>query len=140
MVTQNYQGVQNHETWFTSRTHSSNCNGDVTILRGGAGISKVVRPLQIKDHSCMCTGGGSTASSGLRHIASSCTSYTHVYLATRECRCSPVGPRRAPDPPAIERERLYEKRVHAGESRAHVGHLAQSSCPQTVSAVWKRGE
>ena len=32
MVTQNYQCVQNHETWFTSRTHSSNCDGDVTIL------------------------------------------------------------------------------------------------------------
>ena len=40
-----------------------------------------------------------TASSGMRHIASSCTSYTHVYLATRGCRCSLVGPRRAPDPP-----------------------------------------
>ena len=24
---------------------------------GGAGISKVVRPLQIKDRLCMCTGG-----------------------------------------------------------------------------------
>ena len=32
MVTQNYQCVQNHETWFTSRTHSSNCDGDVTML------------------------------------------------------------------------------------------------------------
>ena len=29
-----------------------------------------------------------TASSGMPHIASSCTSYTHVYLATRGCRCS----------------------------------------------------
>ena len=27
------------------------------LCRGGAGISKVVRPLQIKDQSCMCTGG-----------------------------------------------------------------------------------
>ena len=26
--------------------------------RGGAGISKVVRPLQIKDQLYMCTGGG----------------------------------------------------------------------------------
>ena len=26
--------------------------------RGGAGISKVVRPLHIKDDSCMCKGGG----------------------------------------------------------------------------------
>ena len=25
--------------------------------RGGAGISKVVRPFEIKDHSCLCTGG-----------------------------------------------------------------------------------
>ena len=37
-----------------------------------------------------------TASSGMHHIASSCTSYTQVYLATRGCLCSPVGPRRAP--------------------------------------------
>ena len=29
-----------------------------TPVRGGAGISKVVRPLQIKDHPCMCTAGG----------------------------------------------------------------------------------
>ena len=57
-------------------------------------------------------GGGGEVYSGLRHIASSCTSYTHVYLATRGCRYSPVGPRRAPDPPAIERERLYEKPVY----------------------------
>ena len=28
------------------------------------------------------------ASSGMHHIYSSCTSYTHVYLATRGCRCS----------------------------------------------------
>ena len=27
-------------------------------------------------------------SSGMHHIASSCTSYMHVYLATRGCRCS----------------------------------------------------
>ena len=39
---------------------------------------------------------GTTASSGMHHIASSCTSYTHVYLAKRGCRCSLVGPRRAP--------------------------------------------
>ena len=32
MVTQNYQCVQNHETWFTSRTHSSNYDGVVTML------------------------------------------------------------------------------------------------------------
>ena len=37
-----------------------------------------------------------TASSGMCHITSSCTSYTHVYLAKRGCRCSLVGPRRAP--------------------------------------------
>ena len=32
MVTQNYQCIQNHETRFTSRTHSSNDDGDVTML------------------------------------------------------------------------------------------------------------
>ena len=30
----------------------------VALDRGGAGISKVVRPPQIKDHSCMWKGGG----------------------------------------------------------------------------------
>ena len=29
----------------------------VHFLRVGIRISKVVRPLQIKDHSCMCRGG-----------------------------------------------------------------------------------
>ena len=41
----------------TARIHCmdlSNCS------RGGTGISKVVRPLQIKGHSCMYGGGGST--------------------------------------------------------------------------------
>ena len=32
MVTQNYQCIQNHETWFILRTHRSNCNRDVTML------------------------------------------------------------------------------------------------------------
>ena len=32
MVTQNYHCIQNHETRFTSRTHSSNYDGDVTML------------------------------------------------------------------------------------------------------------
>ena len=57
-----------------------------------------------------------TASRGMRHIASSCTSYTHVYLATRGCRCSPVGPRRAPDPPVKERERLRETRTRTAKA------------------------
>ena len=30
----------------------------LTNARGGTGISKVVRPLQIKDHLCMCTAEG----------------------------------------------------------------------------------
>ena len=41
-----------------------------------------------------------TASSRMCHVASSCTSCTHVYLATRGCRWSLVGLRQAPDPPA----------------------------------------
>ena len=42
----------------------------------------------------------------------------------RGCRCSLVRPRRAPDPPAKERERLRElrelrvKRIHAGQLKA----------------------
>ena len=109
-------------------------------IRGGTGISKVVRPLRIKDHSCMWKGGGGLLQDvecGMRHIASSYTSYTHVYLATRGCQCSMVGPRRAPDSPAKDRND-YKKHIHAGERRASVGHLAQSSGPQTVSAVWER--
>ena len=47
---------------------------------------------------------------------------THLYLATRGCRCSPVWPRRAPDLLVKERND-YEKRVQAG--RACVAHLAQ---------------
>ena len=58
----------------------------------------MVGPLQLKDDSC--TGGSlcnrptcrarhrTTASNGMHQIASSCTSYTDVYLATRGCRCS----------------------------------------------------
>ena len=34
--------------------------------RGGAGISKVVRPLQIKDHSCMYRGGGGSTTDNVR--------------------------------------------------------------------------
>ena len=32
MWSQNYQCVQNHETWFTSKTRSSNCDGIFTML------------------------------------------------------------------------------------------------------------
>ena len=58
--------------------HTCEC---VLCVRGGAGISKVVRPLQIKDQLYMCIGGGgggmrkgrlrssTTASSGMRHIS-----------------------------------------------------------------------
>ena len=31
--------------------------GNFYIYRGGAGISKVVRPLEMKGYSCMCTWG-----------------------------------------------------------------------------------
>ena len=43
-----------------------------------------------------------------------------VALASRRCGYSLIGPRRAPDPSAKERERLYEKRVHAGQRRVCV--------------------
>ena len=39
----------------------------------------------------------------------------------------------APDPQTKERERLYEKRKHAGQGRACVGHLSQLSGPQSGS-------
>ena len=61
-------------------------------------------------------------------------------IKMRGCQCSPVGPRRAPDPPAKERERLYTRNAYtqgkaAKGELAYIGHLAQSSRPQTVSAV-----
>ena len=126
-----------------------------------AGISKVVRPLQIKDHSRMCMGGGgrvynrqcaavkttcevkmqlykkhlnlrgTTASSGMYHIANSCMLYTHVHSATRGCRCSLVGPRRAPDLPTntCKRERLRETRTHKAKAslREIPGPIVSSS-------------
>ena len=36
----------------------------IWYCRGGAGISRVVRPLQIKDHSCMCKGRGGVSTTG----------------------------------------------------------------------------
>ena len=70
-----------------------------------------------------------TASSGMRHIASNCTSYTHLYLATHGCRCSPVGPRRAPDQPVKERERLRETRTRTAKAslRGTPGPIVSSS-------------
>ena len=56
----------------------------------------------------------------------------------RGCRCSPVGARLL-----IRQQKIvddYEKRIHAGQRRVCVGHLAQSSHPQTVSAVWERDQ
>ena len=61
----------------------------------------------------------STASSGMRHIASSCTSYKHVYLATCGCRCSQVGLRRAPDLPAKVRKWLRETRICRAKASLH---------------------
>ena len=40
----------------------------------------------------------------------------------------------------IHRRNDYEKHVHAGQRRACVGHLAHSSRPQTISAVWERDQ
>ena len=74
-----------------------------------------------------------TASSAMCHIASTCMSYMHVYLATHGCQCSPVGPRRAPDPPAKVQERLRETctcRVKASmrETRAAGPIVSSSDC------------
>ena len=82
--------------------------------RGGAGISKGVRPLQINDRCCMWRGGD------LQQAAVRTTCRIEI----RGCRCSPVVPRRAlPDSPGKKRERS----VHKGQRRACVGHLAQLS-------------
>ena len=63
----------------------------------------------------------STVSSGMRHTASSCTSniYTHVYLATYECRCSLVGRRQAPDPRS---------------ARKRAGKIIQETCTHRAKA------
>ena len=53
-----------------------------------------------------------------RTTASAPYCYTYLYLASRRCRYSLIGPRRAPDPPA--KERLYEKRILAGQRRVCV--------------------
>ena len=81
----------------------------------------MVRPLQIKDHLCMWEGGGV---------------YNRQYAAVnatcgfkmRGCRCSPVGPCRAPDPSAEERERLRELRT----SRAVKSELAWNIWPNRL--------
>ena len=58
MVTQNYQCVQNHETWFISRTHSSTCDGDVTILKH---VFRNLNPCCIQWYKFRgCWGKGST--------------------------------------------------------------------------------
>ena len=44
-------------------------------------------------------------------------------IKIRGCRCSPVGPRRAPDPPAKERERLYTRNAYT-QGKAAKGELA----------------
>ena len=54
-------------------------------------------------------------------------------IKMRGCWCSPFRPRRAPRWQKSMND--YEKHRHAGQRRACVGHLTQSSRPQTVSAV-----
>ena len=134
-----FHAATHHYVYSSSKTSDIEMG---TWCRGSAGISKVVRPLEIKDHLCTCMGGVSTtmcnhvqeanqlrwedctqcscfqkvvsetgktgaggescnspmrrarlrsrttASSRMRHIASSYMSYTLVYLATCGCRCS----------------------------------------------------
>ena len=50
-------------------------------------------------------------------------------IKMRGCRCSPVGPRRAPDPPAKERERLRETRTRRAKAslRGTPGPIVSSS-------------
>ena len=61
--------------------------------RGGVGISKVVKPSQIKDHSCMWKGG--VYNRQCAAVKATCG------IKMRGCRCILVGPRRAPDPPVV---------------------------------------
>ena len=91
------------------------------MCRGGAGISKVVRPLQIKVHSCMWKEGGvynRQCAAVKLLVESKCVGADAVWS----------GRAGAPDPPTKERERLYEKRIHA--PNCLVLRVAQ-----TVSAV-----
>ena len=95
-------------------------------LQRRCSISKVVRPLQIKDHSCMCrsmcTGGLPTTGNVRQLVESKCVGAD----AVQSGRAGLLIP-----------QQKSEKHVHAGQRLACVGHLAQSSCPHTVSAVWE---
>ena len=96
------------------------------LSRGGAGISKVVRPLQIKVHSCMWKERGvynRQCAAVKLLVESKCVGADAVWS----------GRTGAPDPPTKEWERLYEKLIHAGQWRACMGHLAQLSRPQSDS-------
>ena len=53
---------------------------------------------------------------------------TTCRIRMRGCRCSPVGPTRAPDPPAKERERLRETRSYTQGK----GELAWDSWPNRL--------
>ena len=82
----------------------------------------------------------------MHHITSSCTSYMHVYLATRGYRCSPVGPHWAPDPPVKEREQLWETRTRTAKASlcGTPGPIVSSSdCPCSLgtrpTTHWKAG-
>ena len=58
-----------------------------TACRGGAGISNVARPLQIKDHSCMSTGGeGSTVLT-----EKTCTQCSSFQTVVSEMGVSAIG-------------------------------------------------
>ena len=75
----------------------------------------------------------------MRHIASSI--YMHVYLTTRGADAVRSGRaglliRRQKEQEQFTRNTYW----HAGQRRACVGYLAQSSRPQTVSAVWEQDQ
>ena len=89
--------------------------------RGSAGISKVVRPLQIEDHLCMWRRGGSTTGNVWQLVESKC-------MGTDAVRSDRAG--LAPDPPGKEREWLRETRTCRAKAnlRGHLVRLSECLC------------
>ena len=82
-----------------------------------------------------------TAGGGMRHITSSCTTYTHVYLATCGCQCMQSS-RATPGSWSGGKRvgMITTNMLTTRQRRACVGYLAQLSHPQTGAAVWERDQ
>ena len=90
-----------------------------------------------------------TASSGMRHITSSCMSYMHVYLATRGCRCMESGnetndPLKSAWPDQSDRRRslciwLFSS-IFSWCALGPMHDMGPISCHIYFVTTWSRGE